>query len=193
PARARLAPGRRGRPPRAPEDPRARWGLPSRWVGGERRREPYRELIAERGGRKRFIDGRVVAARADRAPDDAPGMRGRPEVQIVEIEPVRSQREPACPFRPRGRLGSGAHTRAVVEDAARNGVPRRFGRRGDPDEVVDEWRYAPTVERIRSAIAGTLGTIASSSVGLYETSRSSGMLSADGCPIGTPRIVSSEM
>src|SRR5262249_3942914 len=90
-------------------------------------------------------------------------------------------------------LGSGAHTRAVVEDAARNGVPRRFGRRGDPDEVVDEWRYAPTVERIRSAIAGTLGTIASSSVGLYETSRSSGMLSADGCPIGTPRIVTSEM
>src|SRR5262249_59200044 len=97
-----------------------------------------------------------------------------------------------------GQRGAGPRrdAPAPVEGRARRRPPQRRRRlrrgRGGADQLLGE-RYASTTERIRSAIASTLGMIASSSGGLYEMRRSSGRLSAEGRAISTPRCVSSEI
>jgi hypothetical protein len=87
-------------------------------------------------------------------------------VQVVAVEQVRAEGKLPGGVRPGRRVAGSAHARAEVEQAARGRMPWRAPRGGDANEVVDERRYAPVAEPIRSAIASTLGKIASSSVGL---------------------------
>ena len=119
-------------------------------------------------------------------------------MEVVLVVQMRGERELCRPLeRPLpGRLGTCTDARAPVEERARRRPPQRRrldGRRGGTDEIVGERRYVSSTDRIRPAIASTLGRIASSSDGLYEMSRSSRRLSACGRAMGTPRIVSSEI
>ncbi len=99
-------------------------------------------------------------------------MRDRVQVEIVLVAQMGPQREAAgCVRRPAARLRLAACDAAaeVEQGPDDRGAERRRrlrSRLGGADEPVSERRYVPATERIRSAIASTLGMIASSSGGL---------------------------